>query len=221
MEKNTAIFTVLRKLATPIRLSDLEKECGMYSFQMRKVFWKVLKNFYKTEQSVLKFWYGLLQRRARIYAESIFALGYTTEKCVGSLECTKIQIWRPEGHGTLKRSLHFGYEKFYLLIFMTLTTSDALLFSSRGSIEGRSQDQTVPLQSRWKKVLQSNLSFGGDLYSIYGDFFNTLRPKRTVPFHEDTKDVAEIVFNTSVTAMRVAVEWDNRDLEELYSFTNL
>ena len=86
---------------------------------------------------------GLLTARAKRYAVSMMTAGGPLDTCVDVMDCTKIKIRRPRGHGSLQRDSYSGQNRMHCLICQTITTRDGLIFSLYGPEVGRKHGVTL------------------------------------------------------------------------------
>lgn len=66
--------------------------------------------------------------RANIYVKEISDEGDNLDSCFGFMDCTKIQMSRPGGDGTIQQSCDSGYKRFHCLLYKSISTPDGLMF---------------------------------------------------------------------------------------------
>lgn len=93
-------------------------------------------------------------------------------------------------------------------MYMTLATPDGLLFALHQPVERRRHDLTLLRQNGWEGVLEEGLVLAGEQFSLHADFAFMVRPYFIVPFNKAAANAAELQFNTSISAVRVAVKWN-------------
>jgi DDE superfamily endonuclease len=139
-----AVCVVLRRLATPCRLSDIEHVFGRHSSALSEIFWECLETFVIRQMHlVTTFKAEFLRTRCRAYAKSIFDRGAALNNCVGFIDCTKIQMARPGGRGSNQRANYSGHKRFHCFSYQTITLPDGLIFSVYGPEDGRRHDITL------------------------------------------------------------------------------
>lgn len=213
----TATCVVLRKLAAPVRWFDVELEFGMRSSHLSEVFWEVVECFVSCRSHVLDVRAAFMRSRAELYAAAIEYMGAPLDRCVGFLDCTKIRMTRPGGANVNQRSCYSGHKRMHCLMYMTITTPDGLMFALHGPVEGRRHDLTLMRQSGWEEVLADVLDIEGVQYYVYADSAFTVRPYLQAPFGTVGASVAELDFNRRMCGVRVAVEWNYKDLKQQWS----
>ena len=158
----TACCIVLRKLSSPCRWKDVEYLFGMHSSALSEIFWEVIESFVQVQGHLITdLRQGLLVSRAELYADCIKAAGAPLDSCVGFMDCTKIKMTRPGGHGSIQRSCYSGHKRMHCLIYQTITTPDGLIFSLYGPEVGRRYDVTLLRESGIEEGLQSCLLING------------------------------------------------------------
>lgn len=213
----TATCVVLRKLAGPIRWYEVEKEFGMRTSHLSEVFWEVTEQFMELRGHLLDIRQDLLRDRADAYSTGIKNLGAALEKCVGFLDCTKIRMCRPGGASMCQRSVYSGHRRMHCLMYMTITTPDGLISALHGPIEGRRHDLTLFRQSGWEADLEHLLLIDGIQHYVYADSAFTIRPYLQVPFGTVGATLQQVLFNRAMSGVRVAVEWNYKDLKQMWS----
>ena len=209
-------------MASSCRWVDLEYTFGMRSSALSEVFWEVLESFYEKQgHLVLDLQEGLLARRAEMYAESIHKAGAPLDSCVGFIDCTKIQMSRPGGHSSLQRSCYSGHKRFHCLMYQTETTPDGLIFHLYGLEVGGRHDLTLLRESKLQDRLQICLKINGRQFYIYSDAAYMIRPWLQVSYPRTGATLDRQTFNTNMSAVRVAVEWNCKDLKQMWSFNDL
>ena len=217
----TACCILLRRMASPCRWADVEYLFGMRSSALSEVFWEVMESFYEAQgHLVLNLREGLLAQRAELYADSIKSAGAPLDSCVGFIDCTKIQMSRPGGHSSLQRSCYSGHKRFHCLMYQTVTTPDGLIFHLYGPEVGRRHDLTLLRESGLQDRLRICLKINDRQFYIYGGAAYMLRPWLQVAYPRVGACVERQTFNTCMSAVRVAVEWNYKDLKQLWSFND-
>lgn len=216
-DRITATCIVLRRLASPVRLYDMEVEFGKHSSQLSEIFWDVVENFVDVRGALLSLRPNILRRRAHLYAQGIVDADGPLDRCVGFLDCTKVRISRPGGPNVNQRSCYSGHKRMHCLIYQTLTTPDGLIFALHGPVEGRRHDLTLLRQSGWEGQLSDILQVNGDQFYVYADSAYMLRPYMIVPYCAMGASVEQMAFNAAMSSVRVAVEWNYKDLKQVWA----
>ena len=212
----TACCILFRQLAYPCRWKDLEYVFGMRSSALSEVFWEVVETFIETQGHLITdLRQAFLASRAELYANSIKNAGAPLDSCVGFIDCTKIQMCRPGGHGSIQRSCYSGHKRYHCLIYQTLTTPDGLIFHMYGPEVGRRHDLTLLRESGLGESLSNCLNVNGRQFYIFGDAAYMLRPWIQVAFPSIGATEAHGLYNALMSAVRVTVEWNYKDLKQL------
>lgn len=88
------------------------------------------------------------------------------------------------------------------------------MFAMYGPEVGRRHDLTLLQQSGWEDKLTQMLVVHGNLYYIYRDRSFMLHPYLQVSCHRIMANPAKHAFNTAMSAIRSAVEWDYKTLKQ-------
>lgn len=203
----TATCILLRRLATPIRLFELEDEFGAHSSKISEIFWEVAKKFYTERKAlVTTLRMDLICERAEEYAECIHRTGAPLDNCIGFIDGTKILIARPGGPNCNQRCVYSGHKRCHCLTYQTVTTPDGLIMNLHGPVEGRRSDAFIYRLSKLGIQMEEKFVIAGKQYCIYGDQAYVLRPWMQTAFPRHTATSAQLVYNTLMNAARVSVE---------------
>lgn len=213
----SASCIMFQRLSNASRWSDLEKRFGLFSSQMCEIFYEMIERFVQSFGYALHLNGQLLRRRAEMYAESIRNAGAPLHRCVGFIDCTKVRMQRPGGHGSLQRSVYSGHKRMHCLIYQTLTTPDGLMFALYGPEEGRRHDITLYRHSEWEAILSECLHINGQYYYIFGDSAYMLRPWMQRLYSHGIRTPEQAEFNGKMSTVRVAVEHNYKDLKQYWT----
>lgn len=216
IDRVTAMCILLHRLATPIRWCDVEMKFGVFSAVMSETFWEMVELLHNTFGHLLNFRGSFLQSRAQLHADAIYAAGAPLDRCVGFIDCTKVRMSRPGGHGSMQRSTYSGHKRMHCLVYQTLTTPDGLMFALHGPEVGRRHDLTLYRESGWDEILENFLMVEGVYFYIFGDSAYLLRPWMQRPFYRGLATEAQRTFNTKMSAVRVSVEHNYKDLKQYW-----
>lgn len=217
----TACFIVLRKLASACRWTDLEYTFGMRSSALSEVFWEVIESFVESKGHLIcTLRESLLVERAALYADAIIAKGAPLDSCVGFIDCTKIRMTRPGGHGSLQRACYSGHKRMHCLIYQTVTTPDGLIFYLYGPEVGRRHDTTLLRKSGLEERLQAILLIDGRQFYLYGDAAYMIRPWLQTAFPRVGATEEQLEYDTGTSAVRVSVEWNYKDVKQMWTIND-
>ena len=197
---------------------DLETSFGMRSSALSEVFWEVLEWFVQLRGYLITtLREGFLRDRAASYADAIKNAGAPLDSCVDFIDCTKIKMARPGGQNRNQRSCYSGHKLFHCLVYQTITTTDGLIFSFYGPEEGRRHNMTLLHNSRISDRLAECLLVDGRQFYVYGDAAYVLHPWMQTAFNSIALTDEEGEYNTDMSAVRVTVEWNYKDLKQLWN----
>ena len=169
-----------------------------------------------SHRQIVPIYQTLDERRALQYAEAIKNASAPLDSCVGFIDCTKIMMTRPGGSNRDQRACYSGHKRFHCLVYQTITTPDGLLFSLYGPEESRRHDMTLLHNSGISKALSSCLLINGRQFYVYGDAGYILRVWMQTVFNYVGASKAETEYNKDMIAVRVTVEWNYKDLKQLW-----
>jgi hypothetical protein len=107
-----AVCVVLRRLASPCRLADLEEIFGRHSSALSEIFWECAETFVsKQRHHLTEFKHNFLRSRSHIYAKAISDHSAPLNNCVGFIDCTKIKMKRLGGRGSNQRANYSGHKR--------------------------------------------------------------------------------------------------------------
>lgn len=109
------------------------------------------------------------------------------------------------------------YKRMYCLIYQTVSKPEGLIFSAYGPVEGRRHNLTLIRMSGFKDALTSRMNVNGRQFHIYGDLAYIVGPYLQRYFHEPGTTKAQRTFNSVISALRVAVEWNYKDHKQQWS----
>ena len=199
----TATCIMLQRLASPTRWSDVEVMFGMRASGLSGSNTRLLSSF-QTE---------LMTVRAPAHAAAIHAKGAPLPHCIGSIDCTKIQMTRPDGSAVLQLSVYSGHKRFHCLIYQTVTTPDGLLFYMYGPEMGRRHDMMLYRESGMDGILQSTFHIGGGQYCLYVDAAYIIRPWLQTACPRVEASAEQLWYNKGMSSVREAVEWTYKDIK--------
>ena len=135
---------------------------------------------------------------------------------MGCLDCTRIAICRPGGENANQRSVYSGHKRIHCLMYQTITTPDGLIYSLYGPEVGRRHDLTLYTDSGWDDKLKQYLVIDGIQYYIYSDAAFVRTPYLLISFKTEFCTGHESMFNFIMSGLRVSVEWNYKDLKQLW-----
>lgn len=98
-------------------------------------------------------------------------------------------------------------------MYLTITTPDGLLFGLNVPVEGPCHELTLVKQFTWKQILESVLEIDNNQYYVYADSALMLKPFLMVPFGAVGADEMEMELNWDMCPVRVAVEWNEKNVK--------
>lgn len=90
---------------------------------------------------------------AHLYAEAIYNAGAPLERCIGFIDCTKIQMERPSGPNTSQMNCFPGAKRFHCMKYQIVITPDGLVLHMYGPEVGKWHDISLYRKSNMDAVL--------------------------------------------------------------------
>lgn len=129
----TTIFVMIWKLPFSTWWKDVETLLSLRHSASSELFCEVMEYVIEKHRNVLKrFRRDLLQSSVGTHEIAIQECDTSPVYCIWLIDCTRIQIARPEGHRTLQQVTYFGHKRIYGLKYQTVTKSDGLMFTCTG-----------------------------------------------------------------------------------------
>lgn len=140
-----------------------------------------------------------------IYAGKISQKCNGLSNCVGFIDGTVIGIARPSGH-LYQRVVYNGHKRKHALKYQAVNAPDGLILHVSGPIEGRRHDWTLYMNINLDEELPHLLEIDGVCYCLYGDSGYARRWYLEVPYQGANLNLAQRVFNETMSKVRVTVE---------------
>lgn len=127
---NSVISTCicLHPTLSTVRRCSIKFRYGIFQLQLSEVFWEATERFHSKIQQALQLGSSLLRRSANVYAKANEQYVAPLHKCMGFIDCAKIQTQLLGGRSHNQRCVYSGFKRFYCLIYRTMTTPDGLIF---------------------------------------------------------------------------------------------
>lgn len=89
--------------------------------------------------------------------------------CIGSIDCTKIRIPRPDSHGSLQSTIFSSQKRMNCLLYQTICIPDGYTSAMYGPVEKGHRDLTILRQDKWEETFLKCLLIDKNQLYIYGD----------------------------------------------------
>lgn len=206
----TALCVLLRRLAYPNRLTDLENMFGLSSPALSATANYLIKYLEGHKGYLL---YNLKnvkyinqQLQIEKFCNAIRDKGAPLLNCWGFIDGTARRICRP----SVNQELYFsGHKRFHCVKYQSIMAPDGIIVSLHGAYPGRRHDAGMYAESEIYPQLKamSRLSNYHKNYVIYGDPAYPISDVLINPYRGGRLSEQEQIFNTSMSAVRQSVEW--------------
>lgn len=207
----------LHRIASTVRWSNVEEIYDLFSSQLSEIFWEMVQRVVDKFKHALQLRGSFSRQRAQQYAEAIRDVGAPLDRCVGSIDCTKIRMQRPGAEHENQQSVYSGHKRMHCLIYQNLTTPDGLMFALYGPEVGRRHDLTLLRNSNWNEILHNSLLIEGNWYYIYGHAAYLMRPWMLRPYIYGLVTPLQRMFNRKMSGLSVSVEHNYKDLKQYWT----
>ena len=218
------LCVVLRRLAYPCRLKDLEDIFGRPREDISVIFNDTLLHLFNVWQNLLNTlmhpW--LTADRLARYAEAVHRKAPLCNVW-GFIDGTVRPICRPT---VGQRLVYNGHKRIHALKFQSVSTPDGIIAHLYGPVEGRRHDAFLLADSGLLPQLEAHMNRPNAapdtpaVYSLYGDPAYPLRAHLLCPFRGAALTDAQQQFNAQMSAVRVTVEWEFGKMLQLFAFTD-
>ena len=213
-----ALCICLKRLAYPCRYCDMIPRFGRPVPQLCTMFNTVVNTIYNNFAHLLRDIDQpyLSPAYLKLYADAIHAKGAALESCWGFVESTVRPICRPTRN---QRVVYNGHKRVHALKFQSVVAPNGLIANLFGPVEGRRHDSgMLAMSGLLGQLEQHSFSEDGQPLCIYGDPAYPNRVHLQCPITRRPLTEHEQAFNTSMSRVRVAVEWVFGDIANYFKF---
>jgi hypothetical protein len=210
---------VLRRLAYPCRLEDLEPVLGRTKVEISYIFKHVIDYLYNTHNHLLsdlsRDW--LSYEHLRNYAEAVSDRSSPLENCWGFIDGTVRPICRPQQNQKL---VFNGHKRVHGPKFQSIVIPNGLISHIYGPIEGRRHDAGMLRESHVLAQMANHMtSPNGHIFSVYGDPAYPLGDGYIIPpYRGGAISRNQMIFNKRMSAVRICVEWAFGKVLSLFAY---
>lgn len=197
--RQEALCLLLRRLAYPCRLKDLEEEFGRKESVLSSAINVTVKLVYEKIKTKMAFDERIVDRYHRQSAAAIFQKVGRLSNCIGFIDGTIRPICRPTWY---QEQAYSGHKKVHCIKFQSVTLANGLIVSFVGPFEGRRHDAYMLRKSE----MELKMTRYPD-YVLYGDQGYPLRRWLITPFASAAPTPPQLRFNRDLSRARIAVEW--------------
>jgi nuclease HARBI1 len=159
----------------------------------------------------------LHQALLRRFADAVAARGAPLPNCVGFIDGTVRAICRPARN---QRASYNGHHRVHALKYQSVVTPDGIIAHLAGPFVGRRHDALMLGESALLPRLAAHLNGVHGPFYFYGDPAYGLSPHLQSPCKGALATEEQAKFNTSMSAVRQAVEWLFGKVVSLWAFVD-
>ena len=150
------------------------------------------------------------------YADAVYNKGGALDNCWGFVDGTVRPICRPRQN---QREVYNGHKRVHAIKFQSVVTPNGLIANLYGPVEGRCHDSRIlGMSGLLQQLQQYSHSPAGAPLCIYGDTAYPHRVYLQAPFRGPQLAANKEAFNTSMSKVRIAVEWLFGDIINYFKF---
>ncbi|CAG2244686.1 unnamed protein product [Mytilus edulis] len=210
---------VLRRLAYPCRLEDLEYIFGRSKTELSLIINEVLDYIHDNHCHLLSdfnmSW--LSQECLERFAGAVFDRDGPLDSCWGFIDGTVRPICRPQEN---QRLVFNGHKRSHALKFQSIVTPNGIISNLFGPIEGRRHDAGMLRESDILAQMRVHMTTPqGRIFCIYGDPAYPVTDGYIIaPFRGGVISRNQMIFNKRMSAVRICVEWAFGKVLSLFAF---
>ena len=213
-----ALCVFLKRAAYPCRYVDLiphfaqpiPKLCMMTQFVQNHVY----NNFNHLLTNMDQRW--LSPPKLEEFSTAISDKGAPLKNCWGFVDGTVRPTCRPT---TNQGIIYNGHKRVHAIKFQSVATPSGMIANLFGPVEGKRHDSAMLLMSGLMPQLQRrSIDSNGATLCIYGDPAYPLRPQLQAPFPKNGLTQIQKNYNSSMSSVRVSVEWVFKEIINYFKF---
>jgi hypothetical protein len=210
---------LLRRLASPARLCDIEMQFGWEATRFSRITRLVAQYIYDRWKHLLRFDpTRLTPHTLESFAHCMSAKGAPHHHVCSLMDGTLEEITRPTRN---QRLVYNGWKQMHCLKYHVIISPDGMIIHLFGPIEGRRHDETCFKQSGVLDILKKHFwTPTREPLVVYGDPAYTVSTHVCTPYKGAALTEAEQLFNTRMSRIREPVEWVFKEIGEQFGFLN-
>ncbi|BET00689.1 Hypothetical protein NTJ_13505 [Nesidiocoris tenuis] len=218
VQGKTALSILLRRLAYPNRLSDLERLFGLSGPALSTICTYLTKILMDRFGHLLDSLPAYINAgKLQYFAKAIHEKGAPLENCWGFIDGTARQMCRP----SVDQENYFsGHKRYHCLKYQGILTPDGIIVSLKGSFPGRRHDAGIWVETRMEHTLRELCAAVGTKYVLYGDPAYPISDVLISPFVASSTAQNAAHFNEMMASVRQAVEWGFGKVTREFAFVD-
>ena len=213
-----ALCVFLKRFAYPCRYSDLFPRFARDIAQICLISNYIMNYVYNQPHTLLHDLYQpwLSRECLKNYAAAIHSKGAALTNCWGFVDGTVRPVCRPRQN---QRTLYNGHKRVHSTKFQSVVAPNGMIANLFGPVEGKRHDSgLLAISGLLPKLQQYSYDVNGNPLCIYGDPAYPLHVHLQGPFKGAGRTPREKMFKTSMSRVRVVVEWVFGDIINYFKF---
>lgn len=217
-DRVTALCMLLRRLAYPSRLADVQMQFGWERTRFSRIV-NLTATFLQQRWGHLLFFdpNRLTREKLAEFARVNRDFGCPLDVVVGFIDGTLQEVARPVAN---QRLIYNGWKRMHCLKYHAVVTPDGIIIHLHGPVEGRRHDQTVFKESRLQDILDKHFLCpdGKTKLYLYGDSGYSLGEHILCPYKGVSLTPEEKKWNYMMSRARESVEWIFKEISTHFQF---
>jgi hypothetical protein len=216
-DRVTALCMLLRRLAYPTRLVDVEIQLGWERFRFSRITRHVALAMFDRWKHLLRFDpTHLTPKKLAQFGAAIAAKGAPLDVVVALIDGTLQKNARPSNN---QRLIYNGWKCIHCLKYHALISPDGIVIHVYGPVDGRRHDETVYKESGLASLLDAHFwtPDGQPLY-IYGDPAYNVGPHILSLYRGPAFTREQCAFNTKMSRVHELVEWLFKEVSQQFTY---
>lgn len=211
------LMITLRRLAYPVRWSDLQIFFGVSESTLSLAFKYAIEKIYEDFKHLLVFDAGRIVPMLPSFATAVQRKGGPLQNCVGFIDGTARPICRP----TVGQQESFsGHKRTHCIKFQGVMMPDGIIVHLSGPWKGRRHDAGIFAASGIDVTIGGPLFYNNTQYVLYGDPAYPITRFLIAPFRDRNLTDSQNSFNMKMSNVRECVEWGFGKVSTLFAFTD-
>lgn len=208
---------LLRRLAYPIRLVDVEMQLGWERSRFSRITRIVALILFDRWKHLLRFDPVRLNPvKLAEFGTAVAAKGAPLDVVVALIDGTLQKNARPSNN---QRLIYNGWKCIHCLKYHALISPDGIVIHVYGPVDGRRHDETVYKESGLASLLDKHFwTIEGQPLYIYGDPAYNVGPHILSPFKGPVVSREQRAFNSKMSRVREPVEWLFKEVTQQFTF---
>ncbi|KIJ34460.1 hypothetical protein M422DRAFT_182036, partial [Sphaerobolus stellatus SS14] len=216
-DRITALCMLLRRLAYPARLVDVEMQFGWEKSRFSRITYLTAAFLWQRWKHLLRFdSRRLTPAKLAWFAAAFKSKGAPLDCIAGLIDRTLQKNARPVRN---QRIVYNGWKRIHCLKYHAVVSPDGLVIHVHGPVDGRRHDETVYKESGLADILDKHFwTPNHQPLFLYGDPAYSVAAHMMSPFKGPVVTQDQRAFNRAMSKIREPVEWIFKEVAQQFTF---